>query len=57
MNKPLKKPERVPERFMGASIPVTLYDSVQAVADQETLGKLKWAVVKLLEEALAARGQ
>lgn len=53
----LKKQERVPERFMGASIPETLYDKVQEIADQETLGKLKWAVVKLLEEALSARGQ
>lgn len=51
-----RRPQRESERFMGASIPASLYDRVQDVARKEEKGKLKWAVVKLLEEALTARG-
>lgn len=43
------------ERFVGANISADLYDKVREIADREERGKLKWAIVKLLMEALEAR--
>lgn len=51
------RPVRPPERYIGAHIPIPLFERVQAVADKEERGKRKWAIVTLLQEALDARDE
>ncbi len=43
------------EQYLGAMVPESLYQFVQDVAKSEARGKLKDGLIKLLNEAKAAR--
>jgi hypothetical protein len=47
--------DKIPEMFLGAMVPTTLYARVAAVADAMGPRKLRAAIIQLLTEALEAR--